>query len=135
MKDHFISQNEKIGIVDDDAIAVFGMKRALVAIGESTELLIFENGQDALDAFKKCIATKEKLPSTIFIDLNMPVMDGWDLVRELTLLIPSKKEMPTIYIMTSSIDMRDVEKAKIYGLEANYLVKPVSAENLAEILG
>ncbi|MGB7394024.1 MAG: response regulator [Pricia sp.] len=126
---------DKIGIVDDDAIAVFGMKRALMAIGLTPELLIFENGEDALEAFKKWLSAGETLPSPLFIDLNMPVMDGWDLVSELHLLISSKKQMPEIFIMTSSIDHRDIEKAKIYGLEANYLIKPVSGEDLKRVLG
>jgi len=121
-------------IIDDDAIAVFGLKRAMKSIGFTPDLSVFENGLDALEKFEKLLENDSELPSLIFIDVNMPVMDGWDFMREFTKLIPCKKDLPEIYIMTSSIDIRDVEKAKTFGLESNYLIKPVSAEVLKEIL-
>jgi len=121
-------------IIDDDAIAVFGLKRALKNIGFTPNLSVFENGLDALENFEKLLENDSELPSLIFIDLNMPVMGGWDFMGEFIKLIPCKKDLPAIYIMTSSIDIRDVEKAKAFGLESNYLIKPVSAEVLKEIL-
>lgn len=121
-------------IIDDDAIAVFGLKRAMAATGSMPELSVFQNGLDALENFEACLKNGSPLPALIFIDLNMPVMDGWDFMGEFTKIIPSRDDMPEIYIMTSSIDIKDLEKAKIYGLEANYLIKPVLKEVLEEIL-
>ncbi|WP_373519717.1 response regulator [Pricia sp.] len=122
-------------IIDDDAIAVFGLKRAMASIDYKPDLSIFENGLDALENFEKLLENDSELPSLIFIDLNMPVMDGWDFMGEITKLIPAQEDMPEIYIMTSSIDIRDLDKAKTYGLETNYLIKPVSADVLEGILG
>ncbi len=121
-------------IIDDDAIAVFGLKRAMTTIGFTPDLSIFENGLDALENFKKLLEDGTKLPSLIFIDLNMPVMDGWDFMGEFTKLIPPQENMPEVFVMTSSIDVKNIEKAKTYGLEANYLIKPVSADVLEGIL-
>ncbi|SDE95854.1 Response regulator receiver domain-containing protein [Pricia antarctica] len=122
-------------IIDDDAIAIFGLKRALKSIGFTPDLSVFENGLEALEKFEKLLENGSELPSLIFIDLNMPVMDGWDFMEEFTKLIPSQKDMPEIYIMTSSMDFKDVEKAKTYGLEDNYLIKPISKEVLEGIVG
>ncbi len=130
MKTHY-----RTCIIDDDAIAVFGLKRAMASIDHRPDLLLFENGLDALEHFEKLLENNSELPSLIFIDLNMPVMDGWDFLGEFTKLKPSQKDLPEIYIMTSSIDTKDVEKAKIYGLETNYLIKPVSADVLEGIVG
>lgn len=130
MKDH-----SRTCIIDDDAIAVFGLKRTMGSIDFTTNLSIFENGLDALEDFERLLENGSELPSLIFIDLNMPVMDGWDFMGEFTKLRPRQKDRPEIYIMTSSIDMKDVEKAKAYGLEANYLIKPVSADVLEGIVG
>lgn len=125
--------NSRTYIIDDDAIAVFGLKRAMTSIGITAELSIFENGFDALENFKKLLVNDSELPAVMFIDLHMPVMDGWDFMGEFTKLRPYPEDWPEIYIMTSSIDNKDVEKAKTYGLEANYLLKPVYADVLEGI--
>ena len=104
------------------------------SIDYNPELLIFENGLDALESFERMLNDGTPLPRLIFIDLNMPVMDGWDFMGEFTKRIPSEEAMPKIFIMTSSIDIKDVEKAKIYGLESHYLIKPVSGKVLETIL-
>lgn len=96
--------------------------------------MIYENGLDALENFAQRIKDGAEIPSLIFIDLNMPVMGGWDFMEEFTKVLPYKKNMPKIFIMTSSIDLRDMEKATAYGLESNYLIKPVSGDVLKGIL-
>lgn len=121
-------------IIDDDAIAVFGLKRALAAVGFTTELTTFENGLDALENFGQRIEDGTELPSLLFIDLNMPIMDGWDFMEEFTKSLPNDTVLPEIFIMTSSIDVRDLERAETFGLEGNYLVKPVSSEVLEGLL-
>ncbi|MGB6150826.1 MAG: response regulator [Pricia sp.] len=127
--------HSQICIIDDDAISVFGLKRAIATAGCTPDLSVFENGLDALENFKECLKDDDAIPSLIFVDLNMPVMDGWDFMEEFTKLIPSPSDMPDIYVMTSSIDVKDLETAKSYGLEAQYLMKPVSATVLEGILG
>lgn len=125
---------EDICIIDDDAIAIFGLKRSMESIGLSKNISVFENGLDAFESFEQLIKKGLKLPSVIFIDLNMPVMDGWDFMHEFVKIHPSEKEMPLIFIMTSSIDRKDVEKAKTYNLEGNYVVKPITSEVLKRIM-
>jgi len=125
---------EKICIIDDDAIAVFGLKRSLESIGFSNDISVFENGLDAFEKFEQQIKDESSLPSVIFIDLNMPVMDGWGFLAEFTKIYPEEKQLPEIFIMTSSIDLKDNEKAKRYGLEGSYLVKPVTSDVLERIM-
>ncbi|MBU2975212.1 response regulator [Zobellia sp. B3R18] len=125
---------EKTCIIDDDAIAVFGLKRAMQALKFSPELIIYENGLDAIEAFKTMIEGEMSLPSLILIDINMPVMDGWDFITEMRKIWPKDLEEPTIYMMTSSLSPMDVETAKSFGLENNYLIKPIYAEVLQGIL-
>lgn len=129
----FMEAHSRTYIIDDDAIAVFGLKRTLKSMGFTPDLSVFENGLDALEKFEKLVDNDSELPSLIFIDLNMPVMDGWDFMAEFTKMMASKKYMPAIFIMTSSMDSMDVEKAKTFGLEANYLIKPISKEVLEGI--
>ncbi|WP_209401613.1 response regulator [Pseudozobellia sp. WGM2] len=124
-----------ICIIEDDAIAIFGIKRALAKLHPSKDLnlTIFENGEDAMENFELRFNNGEKLPSLIFVDLNMPIMSGWDFLDEFTETYPSKETWPDIFIMSSSINPEDYEKAKTYNLEKNYLTKPVNKALLEKV--
>ncbi|CAM3451051.1 response regulator [Zobellia roscoffensis] len=125
---------DKICIVDDDAIVVFGLKRALQALESSSELLVYENGLDAIESFQEMIGENIELPLLILIDINMPVMGGWDFISEMRQIWPKDRKEPTIYMMTSSINPKDLETAKTFNLEDNYLIKPIYADQLEGIL-
>jgi CheY-like chemotaxis protein len=119
-------------IIDDDPIYVFCTKRIMALADFCESFLIFHNGKEALDRLSAIIKNDEHLPEVILLDLNMPVMDGWEFLEEFT-KIPVSKQV-TIYIVTSSIDPEDVQKAKQYENVNNYIVKPVTVEMLKDIL-
>lgn len=95
-------------------------------------LLIYSNGKEAIEAIKPMIASGVKLPDIIFLDLNMPIMDGWQFLDEFT-KIPLEQEV-TIYIVTSSIDPADRKRAGKYEKVSNFIVKPIEVDHLQEIL-
>lgn len=78
------------------------------------------------------IQNSEKLPQVIFLDLNMPVWDGWQFLDEFT-KIPIEQKI-TIFILTSSNNGEDIKRAERYSLTSNYLVKPIDQSHLKEIL-
>ena len=98
------------------------------------EVKEFEESTVALDYLKSCLSARVALPQYIFLDLNMPVLDGWDFLTDFSVLVSDKAKQPQIYIMTSSIDLKDIEKAKKFKVASNYLVKPVTANVLKGIL-
>ena len=124
----------QICIIDDDAISIFGLRRAIEATKIIAEVKEFEDSTEALDYFKSCLSAQVALPQYIFLDLNMPVLDGWDFLTDFSVLVSDKAKQPQIYIMTSSIDLKDIEKAKKFKVASNYLVKPVTANVLKGIL-
>ncbi len=95
-------------IVDDDPITVFGIKKMLKPVCICDDIQIFENGKEAVDALKKRIENGEDIPEVIFLDINMPIMDGWDFLEELISM--DIKEHITINMITSSIDPLDYQK-------------------------
>jgi len=120
-------------IIDDDPVFVFGTKRIMKLANFCEKFMVFHNGEDAINHLKPIIeANLPSLPDVILLDLNMPIMDGWQFLEEF-IEIPCKKEI-TIYIVTSSIDPEDIEKAKQYDKISNYLIKPISSEKLQQIL-
>ena len=119
-------------IIDDDPIFVFGAKKIMQFADFCNSFMVYHNGEEAINGLKSVILAGKKLPDIILLDLNMPIMDGWQFLDEFT-QIPTENEI-TIYIVSSSIDPEDIHKAKSYNRVSNYLVKPISIEDLRRAL-
>ncbi|GLU43007.1 response regulator [Allomuricauda sp. NBRC 101325] len=125
---------QKTFIVDDDPIHQFGMKRMMSRLAFSKEILVFRDGQEAIDAVLDLLNAEEQLPSMIFLDLNMPIKDGWGFLDDFVKIPHHNREKVTIYVVSSSINPSDMEKAKQYEVVGNYIIKPINEEVLKEIL-
>ncbi len=122
-------------IIDDDKIYV-NLVRKIIEIKKLSEnLLIFKNGLEALEYFKIILTnmTEEKLPDIIFLDLNMPVMDGWEFLGEFIKIKNQFDKKITLYVVSSSIDPRDLERAKSFNLVTDYLIKPIELKKFEKI--
>lgn len=121
-----------ICIIDDDPIHVFVTKKAITSAKIGKTILVFENGKEAFDKLKELMSSKENLPDLILLDINMPIWDGWDFLDEFT-QIPVDKEI-IIYVVSSSNNPTDLQKASTYKKVNNYLIKPITMEKLKEEL-
>ena len=119
-------------IVEDDPVHLFITKKYIELSGFVDKILVCKNGKEAYSTLKTMIQNSEKLPQIIFLDLNMPVWDGWQFLDEFT-QIPTEQKV-TIYILTSSNSEEDRKRAEKYKLTSNYLVKPVDQSHLKDIL-
>lgn len=119
-------------IIDDDPIFVFGTKILLNHKNNfADDIIIYENGKEALDSLSAMIKKKEDLPEIIFLDLNMPVMNGWHFL-EAFVKIPMV-HLPLVFITTSSIDQEDRIKAQQYQIVKEFLAKPLSESLLEKV--
>ncbi|WP_299255782.1 response regulator [uncultured Aquimarina sp.] len=119
-------------VIDDDPIFVFGIKKVMQLIDFCEGIMVFKNGQEALNNLRAIISAKEKLPDVILLDLNMPILDGWQFLDEFV-KIPCEKEI-LIYVVSSSVDPEDVLRAKSFEGVSDYIVKPISVAKLKEVL-
>lgn len=119
-------------IIDDDPIFIFGVKKVMNLADACNSFLIYHNGKEALDALSSLISTNEKLPDIILLDLNMPILDGWQFLERFIKVPVSKKII--IYIVSSSVDPEDVLRAKSYEIVSNYIVKPITMDKLINVL-
>lgn len=119
-------------IIDDDPIFVFGARRIMEMAKFCKSFLIYGNGKEALEQLKPRIIANENLPELILLDINMPVMDGWQFLEEITKLPP--RDTITIYIVTSSIDPADTKRANEYTNLKGYIVKPITIDRLKNML-
>ena len=122
-------------IIDDDKIYVNLVKKIIEIKKLSNNLLIFKNGKEALDHFKLILenANEEILPDIIFLDINMPIMDGWEFLNEFIKIKNIFDKKITLYVVSSSIDPRDLERAKSFNLVTDYLIKPIELKKFEKI--
>lgn len=121
-------------LVDDDEIIVYLTKR-IIAQTNLVELInVFGNGKDAIDYLKENLNNPDLLPEIIFLDLFMPIMDGWGFLDEYIKIKPKIGKPTTIYIITSSVTAEDIIKAKSYRVVTDYIIKPIDKQNFIEIL-
>lgn len=130
----YMKDTAMIYIIDDDEIFQFITKKSFERLERKDELHFFLNGEDALQSIKEFISDGKPLPDLIFLDINMPIMDGWDFLAELEALIDGSEKKPNIYMVSSSIDDKDLVKSKTYSMIKDYIVKPIKDVNIKEIL-
>lgn len=119
-------------LVEDDPMQAFITTKMIKMTGLVENIMIFNNGKEAYDKLRAIFVASEKLPEIILLDLNMPVWDGWQFLEEFT-KIPNSSNV-IIYILTSSSDPADLKRAETYNLSKNYLVKPVTRDQLKTVL-
>ncbi|MGE0932443.1 response regulator [Peijinzhouia sedimentorum] len=125
---------KRVWIIDDDDLYVFICKKMLNKLGLENDMIeSFPNGKAGLDSIKNR-DDKDKLPSLILLDINMPIMNGWDFLDEIN---PYLKKLPndlTIAILSSSVEPSDKAKALSYNEVQDYISKPVNIEDLKRFL-
>ncbi|MCM4169670.1 response regulator [Arenibacter sp. H213] len=124
-----------IFIVDDDPITVYGIKKILKSVCDNNKIAEFQNGERAIDHVRKMILENQELPDIIFLDINMPIMDGWEFLEEF-IKLPIPKAV-NINIVTSSIDQNDKDKSDNFKSMTHHPIvfnsKPIRREEIEEI--
>jgi CheY-like chemotaxis protein len=123
-----------IFLIDDDPVFVFLLKEMISYTNEKAQIGTFEDGLQAISYLQANNDNPERLPDVIFLDLFMPVMDGWEFLEEYRRLAPEMKKKMDLYILSSSISPDDVERSKRYQEVMDYLVKPVGLDKMEIIL-
>ena len=114
-------------IIDDDPLYHLIIKKILNKLG-------FQNSKAFLDPFEglEFLLSTTHLPDVLLLDINMPGINGWELLDELETSAKSFAEMD-IYMVTSSIDKYDKDKSSTYKI-VGYLNKPVKSEVFKDLL-
>ncbi len=119
-------------LVEDDPITIMVCERIIKMTLFAEKVTSCQNGKIALD-YLLSVSGKEVMPKIIFLDINMPVMNGWDFLIELDKVKSKFNEVPGIYLLSSTVDPEDYTKAKDFWLVKDFISKPLSKEVLDKI--
>lgn len=129
-----MKKNTSICIIDDDAIYQFTIKKTIEQVGFVSDAMFFSNGEEAAKFLNKNASNIETLPDVIFLDINMPVMDGWQFLEEYTSMKYRLKKAIKIYMVTSSPNLLDMERALKISEISEYIIKPITTDKVKEII-
>ena len=122
---------KKVFVVDDDLVFHFIMKK-LFSSCTDVNTRYFLNGLEAIDEIKK--HEDNSTPDLILLDINMPVLDGWQFLEEFKAIKGSLDKDVIVYLVSSSNDISDINRAKEYQDEVKkYVFKPVTQEEFQKI--
>jgi CheY-like chemotaxis protein len=119
-------------IIDNNKIYAYGFKKLLSIKDLSNQVTHFDNGSEAI-AHLRDPDNAQNLPDIIFLDLSMPVMDGWEFMKEFEEIKSQLGKKISVYILSSSIDSHDIDRAKNIPSISDYIFKPVDVQRLQEI--
>jgi CheY-like chemotaxis protein len=117
-------------LVDDEEIFNFIMSRTLKTLVEDLEILTAKNGKEAIDLLRSLVTNRLDVPSIIFLDINMPVMDGFEFLTAYNGM-DVQKDAIKIVMVSSSNHSRDIAKAESQGV-TDFLLKPVDEKMLSK---
>jgi CheY-like chemotaxis protein len=128
---------KKVLCVDDDTISLTISQLLLKRTGFAQEVDTAIDGSEALEYFERLFAEATDpvaaAPELILLDINMPVMNGWEFLQEYNPRFRDRLTNTHIVILSSTIDPEDFALAKQYPVVAQFISKPLSVENLEEL--
>ena len=123
-----------IWVIDDDPIYQIIINKIIQRSEMFSIATSFKNGKEAIDTLQDIVNNKLEnsvlLPDIILLDINMPIMDGWEFMEKMGLIKSKFSKNITVYIVSSSIATEDKNKSKTYSDILGYLSKPVTMNDL-----
>jgi CheY-like chemotaxis protein len=126
-------QHKIIFLIDDDAITNF-IHTKVIQANDSFTVVDFTNAKEALAALRKRETLGiDSIPDLIFLDINMPEMDGWEFLDEFQLRSEPLLEKCKVVMITSSVDREDMERSQTYKCVKGFISKPLTQQAFREL--
>ena len=113
-------------LVDDDATSNFITSNIIRRLNLAESIHSAKNGVEALTSLEL------EMPDVVFLDLHMPVMNGFEFLEQLVVQIPDYASRMKIFILSSSTNHSDMERIKKYSIDG-YISKPINIEKIQQL--
>lgn len=122
--------------IDDDPVNNMICKLTIEMVANKPEVVTFTNPQQGFDFIvNEYGAKEEQTPTVLLLDINMPVMSGWEFLERFDNMKDTVKKLFKIYILSSSVDPRDQQRSYANKNVLKFMVKPLVKDNVMDILG
>jgi len=132
-REDLIFKFDRVLLVDDNDIDNFINERMITTSGFSKTVIVKNSAQGALDYLKSIEDNPAQLPQAIFLDLNMPVMDGFGFLTEFENFSDEVRRTCKIIVLSSSISPEDINRASTNPYVQKFLNKPLSEKYLSAV--
>ncbi|MEN9948078.1 MAG: hypothetical protein RL106_901 [Bacteroidota bacterium] len=120
-----------IALVDDDEVINLVHSEVIKRIVQDVQLEIFQSGTQLLEYLKD---HDEQRLDVIFLDIRMPEMDGFEVLEKISAMNPKASQNSRLYVLSSTLDERDLNKAKSNPLVTDFIGKPLSFDVFRQLL-
>ncbi|MCC7232640.1 MAG: response regulator [Bacteroidia bacterium] len=124
---------QKVLLVDDNDIDNFINERMITTSHFSQSVIVKNSAESALQFLRENVSNGDKLPQVIFLDLNMPAMDGFGFLAEYEKLPATLTGVCKVIVLSSSISPEDINRASTNPFVVKYVNKPLSEKYLDAI--
>jgi CheY-like chemotaxis protein len=123
-----------IMLIDDNRIDNFFHSRIIEKTNAAKKIVAVESAEEALNYLKNISTEKREQPEIIFLDINMPGMNGWEFIEEYKHLDENLRKSMIVVMLTTSENPDDIEQAKAHGILTDFKTKPLTKEMLEEVM-
>jgi len=121
--------------IDDDPVNNLICKLTIEMVASTPEIVTFTEGTRCLEYIHNTYtANQDRTDTILLLDLNMPVMSGWEFLELFDHLTDEVKKVFKIYILSSSVDPRDQQRSYANKNVSAFMVKPLVKDNVVEII-
>lgn len=120
-------------IIDDDEINNFIAAKLIDKIPPKAKVSTCVNGQEGINFVKNKLNNQNEFPDIIFLDINMPLMNGWEFLEEYEQIKNDIKKKVTINMLSSSVYNDDITKAETYTTVNKFISKPLTVDKIKDL--
>lgn len=126
-------QIDLVMLVDDNDTDNFISKRIIEITSFAKRVEVKNSGKSALDYLRENESNPEELPNLIFLDINMPIVDGFVFLYEFEKFNDQVKDKCKVIILSSSDNKRDIDKIVNNNHVIKFITKPLTESSLEEV--
>ena len=124
----------KFLLIDDEEVFNFIHTQVIQLLEPAAVIKEIQSSNQSLKYIKETLTKPEEFADVIFVDINMPEMNGFELLEELQKISNSFVNMPHIYMVTSSLFESDRKRAENYPILKGFMEKPISAADIEKVI-